>query len=163
MALVRRLRVIEILLVLLIVGVISAVLWPVYTSEGPSPTTSCISQVKQMILGCLMYSADNDDRLPLAPWMDGTQPYVKNEAILHDPIWKKESVGNYGYAFDSRLFGVDQRKLPNDRALIYDSTSIARNAADPMSSLPSPGRHKGVNVLGFADGHAKSVRSGQQG
>lgn len=42
--------------------------------------------------------------------------------------------------------------------MIYDSINYGRNASDPKTSLPKPGRHKGVNVIAFADGHARAVK-----
>ena len=52
---------------------------------------------------------------------------------------------------------LDGKPWEQTAPMIYDSINYARNASDPLLSLPNPGRHEGYNVIGYADGHAKHV------
>jgi hypothetical protein len=124
--------------------------------------TVCLSQLKQVDLSSIEYSSDYDDRMPLAwDWIEVGTPYLKSPVIYHCP----EARGAYGYAYNSKLSGVSYGKIahPQSNVAFYDSTTLTRDAADPVSSLPSPGRHRGSDSVTFLDGHAKSIRvPGQQ-
>src|SRR6266853_2673654 len=89
---------IELLVVVAIIAILAAILFPVFAQARESARkTSCLSNVKQLGLGCLMYSQDYDETLvmgwnfsqpgvmrdngtnyrPLTPWTKNIQPYVK--------------------------------------------------------------------------------------
>ena len=48
-------------------------------------------------------------------------------------------------------------RLPDDTVMFYDSSNLARNATDPVSSLVLGGRHSGKNNFTYADGHVKGI------
>ena len=52
-------------------------------------------------------------------------------------------------------------RKPEKMPLAYDSSNLAKNAADHFTSLPAPSRHP-QNVVLFADGHAKGRRTGSR-
>jgi len=144
-----------------IVIVVAAVLWPVTACacSKASPRTACLANVKMLGTGMQIYVADYDERLPdRDKWMDSLLPYTKNESLFVDPLIKKVP-GQYGYAFDSHLSGQLQSSIKNrdQQPMIYDSLNLGRNASDPFTSLPSPGRHDGKNNIGYLDGHVKAV------
>jgi hypothetical protein len=104
----------------------------------------------------LMYSQDYDDRLPRrAAWMDALGTYIRAEPVFHCPSVRLTGPAVYGYAFNSTLSGQKRSKLPRPATTpaLYDSSNLARNASDPVTSLPDPPRHLG-NIIGYADGHA---------
>ncbi|MFY9234791.1 MAG: hypothetical protein WAO58_10075 [Fimbriimonadaceae bacterium] len=123
---------------------------------------SCLSQVKQLALGGLMYMGDWNDRLPPAlGWMDSIKPYHKNQDLEVCPEVAK-SKGAYGYAFNSALDLKPVSDFPKleSTPLIYDSVSNWRNATDPFASLPKPGRHgkdKRYNFVSYLEGNAKAM------
>lgn len=156
------------LLVLAILAVIALFLIPVYTHPGgASMANICLSQVKQQATGILIYRADHNERIPLRDnWMDALIPYVKMDAIFHCPAVQEANDKNphlYGYSLNSGLSGVDAEKIANPErvALLYDSSNLARNASDPLLSLPDPPRthekRKGNNI-GYLDGHVRRLR-----
>lgn len=58
---------IELLVVIAIIAILAAILFPVFAqAKAAAKHTTCISNVKQMSLGMVMYSTDNDDILPMA-------------------------------------------------------------------------------------------------
>lgn len=76
------------------------------------------------------------------------------------PIVKTEHPDGIGYAYNALYSAAKQSRIKNQETtmLVYESTSIAPNSADPGTSLPTPGRHDGKNNIGYVDGHAKSVK-----
>src|SRR5258706_4037403 len=55
---------IELLVVIAIIAILAAILFPVFAqAREAARKASCQSNLKQLTLGCLMYSADYDGRL----------------------------------------------------------------------------------------------------
>lgn len=88
---------IELLVVIAIIAILAAILFPVFGQARESARSiSCLSNVKQLGLGYLMYSQDYDETVTLlirqdnadAPtytWQDMIQPYLKSYALLLCP------------------------------------------------------------------------------
>ncbi len=95
----RGFTLIELLVVIAIIAILAAILFPVFAkAREKARQTSCLSNVKQLILGVMQYAQDYDERIPKhgthcnAPGVggDGTgnvddrcqwdkiEPYVKN-------------------------------------------------------------------------------------
>ena len=139
---------------------IFAIVWPVFQSAGPiSRRSPCINNLKQLGLGLLMYSNDENDRFPPRDlWADAIVPYTKNPDLFYDPaLRKEEEKGPYAYAFNGALSLAKTPPKPETVPMVYDSVVPLRNASDLFKSLPYPGRHKGRDNVAYADGHAKSI------
>jgi prepilin-type processing-associated H-X9-DG protein len=87
---------IELLVVIAIIAILAAILFPVFAqAREKARQTACMSKLKQMGLGLMMYSQDYDENLVpawigsaypgYARWMDVIQPYVKNKQIFTCP------------------------------------------------------------------------------
>jgi len=96
---------IELLVVIAMIGIIAAMLFPVFgRARENARRTSCASNLKQIGLGLLQYSQDYDERIvadwfgpdngPTQPagtpdgrykWMDATYAYIKSEQIFTCP------------------------------------------------------------------------------
>lgn len=147
---------------LLVVGscaVLAAIILPVFAQTkggGPArPGSRCLNNLKQLGLGEIQYAADNNDRFPSRDtWMDAIYPYVKNRDLYRCP---KLAPGAWGYAFNGAL---DRAKTPTDLSvpMIYDSVNPSRNASDLVASLPSPGRHGGMDYTVRVDGSVKGIK-----
>ncbi len=146
--------------ILMIVLILAAIMFPVFSQARDSArSVSCLSNEKQMALGCLMYAQDYDEVLPAsANWMDTISLYIKNEHVFHCPSVQAGPEA-FGYAFNSKMSRAQMAKLtaPGFTELLYDSTTLSRSAADAVTSLPVPPRHKRGNNVAFADGHAKNT------
>ena len=106
----RGFTLIELLVVIAIIAILAAILFPVFArAREKARQTSCLSNVKQIVLGLVQYVQDYDETLPHAyrynaPGLGGAnwdtviEPYLKNTQVLVCP-----SVGqarSYGYNMD---------------------------------------------------------------
>jgi prepilin-type processing-associated H-X9-DG protein len=120
-----------------------------------------MAHVKQWELGLIMYSAENNELLPFRDeWMDAAAPHLswKPAEEMKCTELASQGQGVFGYAFNASLSRKNHEKIaqPDKVPMIYDSINYARNASDLFTSLPHPPRHKGYNVIGYADGHVSS-------
>jgi prepilin-type N-terminal cleavage/methylation domain-containing protein len=91
---------IELLVVIAIIAILAAILFPVFARARESARrAACLSNMKQVTTGVLMYAQDYDEVLPFmdgtgrtnyavdprAIWINGTMPYVKNAAVWYCP------------------------------------------------------------------------------
>jgi prepilin-type N-terminal cleavage/methylation domain-containing protein len=79
---------IELLVVIAIIAVLAAILFPVFSqAREKARQTACLSNVKQLGLGILMYAQDSDEMLPptqndsFVLWPDLIYPYIKNNQV----------------------------------------------------------------------------------
>ena len=148
------------LLIAVAVGLVAAIVWPVFEKADARPRRGgCISNLKKLGFGLLMYSNEENDRFPPRDlWADATLRYAKNPDLLFDPALRKGAdKGPYAYAFNGALSGAKPPKDPMTTPMMYDSVVPVRNASDLVTSLPAPGRHGGKNTIAYADGATKRV------
>jgi prepilin-type processing-associated H-X9-DG protein len=152
------------LVALAFVAIFAAILFPVFAqAREKARTMSCLANVKQLSAAMVMYSQDYDGRFPRATvWMDAIRPRITKETVYHCPSVRGSGPSSFGYAFNSNLTGKKAAAIPNPAAarMLYDSSNLARNASDPVTSLANPPRHGSGNILGYADGHAQWLRYG---
>jgi len=92
---------IELLVVIAIIAILAAILFPVFAkAREKARQTSCLSNMKQIQLGVLMYASDNDGQYvaqtrPIAGvggngvwWMMPIQPYLKNWDLMLCPSYR---------------------------------------------------------------------------
>ncbi|HEY0867088.1 MAG TPA: prepilin-type N-terminal cleavage/methylation domain-containing protein [Fimbriimonas sp.] len=104
---------IELLVVIAIIAILAAILFPVFAqAKASAKRTQELSNVKNIGLGILMYTTDNDDILPLVSqtnwsrprsnaviWKDSILPYIKNggkEKKADNSIYTRAEQGDGG-------------------------------------------------------------------
>lgn len=114
-------------------------------AKGAARRSACLSNVKQLAIGTLMYTTDHNETFPKtsAGWKAAIMPYVKNERIFHCP---EDTSGGVSYFFDPRIAGKSMSSIPSPAftAMIVEGTA-----------KQSAFRHGGKATLGYADAHVK--------
>ena len=109
--------------------------------------TSCLSNIKQVSIGALMYLQDYDEKFKLQPatYKFKLMPYIKAEHIFHCPSDPTKGVS---YSFNPNLQGISMAKIksPAKTVMIYEGKAGKLDF-----------RHDGRASVGFVDGHAKLI------
>jgi len=117
----RAFTLIELLVVIAIIAILAAILFPVFArARENARRASCLSNLKQMGLGVMMYTQDYDEKFPRAAmagatatasnrWYDVINPYIKSK----QQVWQCPSAppiarggGSDGYTFGSYGYNV---------------------------------------------------------
>jgi len=176
---------IELLVVIAIIAILAAILFPVFAkAREKARQTSCLSNVKQLMLGCLMYASDYDDCVPF--WVNGytnefwtsMMPYVKNEQIFYCPSTPATTVSYCAPEYhtprtptayyDSWILAYKfaEYQHPAENGWLFETNTEVTGYAYPEIVCPfchdwgtkycqMTTRHNGGGNIGFVDGHAK--------
>jgi len=107
---------IELLVVIAIISILASILFPVFArARENARRASCLSNLKQIGLGMMMYVQDYDERYPQAyytvdsvttTWQDMLQPYVKSEQIFICPSSSRTEPLNGNYGVNARFIPI---------------------------------------------------------
>jgi prepilin-type processing-associated H-X9-DG protein len=153
--------------------VLVGILFPIFgKAREKARQTNCKSTLKRISAAMLMYAQDNDDTLPPANnWIDTLAPYdtpsgksEKPEDRYHCVSASGKEMEVYGYTYNSNAASQNLTKIKEREAkmLVYDSTTLTRNAFDTGTSLPKEGRHTNGNNIAFVDGHVRWISNGEE-
>jgi prepilin-type N-terminal cleavage/methylation domain-containing protein len=171
----RAFTLIELLVVIAIIAILAAILFPVFAqARAQARKTTCLSNVKQLGLACLMYTQDYDETFPMlftkvapdpqafnfttASWHNLVQPYVKNWGLMicpdndlnkADPANYYDPFLNYGMPPSSSIIGKPYYK---DTYYTMGSTALWNGIGGNMGSsgwMDNPG-NVGAPSLGLA-------------
>lgn len=176
---------IELLVVIAIIAILAAILFPVFArAREKARQASCLSNLKQLGLGLLMYAQDYDERTPIAfsgiNWWNGTwkeriHPYVKNYQIYDCPSRNigvpPNATGCYGinaYIGEAVAYiSLSQAVRPAETFAIGENDDgdwviEPRDGYGPAAPWPQPGwvkdhHNEGANFA-FLDGHGKWLK-----
>lgn len=86
---------IELLVVIAIIAILAAILFPVFAqAREKARQAACLSNMKQIGIGLIMYASDYDSQYPpsqlgtgtqLVSWPQMMQPYIKNQDVFACP------------------------------------------------------------------------------
>lgn len=175
---------IELLVVIAIIAILAAILFPVFARARENARKStCLSNLKQLELGMVMYKQDYDERnaysgitttvaaTPNGPytgngtnrfwWFDMISPYVKNRQIIICPSdgGTTSCCGfpNRSYQPNTNMSGQMDAAVVDPAQTIHLIESKLNYQAvntDPGSYINQKFHFDGWNVA-FADGHTK--------
>jgi prepilin-type processing-associated H-X9-DG protein/prepilin-type N-terminal cleavage/methylation domain-containing protein len=174
---------IELLVVIVIIIILAAILFPVFArARENARRASCMSNLKQISLGILMYTQDYDERFPPSAANNNQDPqserflynrldsYIKNAQVFVCPSDTTNKVFSYGYnyayfgATPSLMITQAQINSPSQTVMLTDkagndstdwvySPQYWQYALGPYGDVAI--RHlDGANVA-WADGHVK--------
>lgn len=127
---------IELLVVIAIIGILAAILFPVFgRARENARRSSCQSNLKQIGLGFLQYAQDFDEKMPFAcvddggfPWHFTVQPYIKSYQLFKCPSYTPATlVNNAGLAAASYMAnggGSYQTGMPNANSISTDAGGV---------------------------------------
>ncbi len=139
---------------------LAAVLWPVLNPGRPSDgPPSCLSKLKQLGAGFMMYAHDYDGRLPPArQWRDALWPYTKNVHFWRCPSdarADRDVVGSYSFnAYLDGSLELDRLPDPASVTVLFDAEPLSRMAVSRGGDFAA--RHQGRGSILYADGHVKT-------
>ena len=129
-------------------------------------SSQCLSNIKQLSIGALMYAQDNDERLPAsASWASAIEPKPRETATPYsyagiDPFRcpAAESPASYGMNVFMGGKAFFEMEAPSNTVLLFDADAPIRSFAGRAESVART-RHNGAPNMAFADGHAKWVNA----
>ncbi len=140
-------RLIELLVVVGILAVLTAILFPVFAkSREKARVSSCNGNMKQIALALEMYARDYDGYLPLAyGWQDLVAPYIQNKQVFECPA---RTTPKPHYALSPYVAGrrIAEIADPDTTVMLYEVG---------QGGQPIFPHNDGANY-GFVDGHVKS-------
>lgn len=161
-----------VLWVLLILGVgalcvggviLTAILFPVFSQARLAATrTNCLTNIKQVGLAHIIYSAEFDDKLPLGPdWHQAVAKYQTDEAAFHCPVAAKDhGPESFGYGFNEGLAGAGLVAVGTAQRtiLIFESQDLSASFVGGESDLANPARHLNGGNFAMADSSARFIK-----
>jgi prepilin-type N-terminal cleavage/methylation domain-containing protein/prepilin-type processing-associated H-X9-DG protein len=180
---------IELLVVIAIIAILAAILFPVFArAREKARQTNCLSNVKQISLGFMMYIQDYDERFMRhcyctgsSCWMYKIQPYTKNWQLFQCPSAGFTCTRGYGFNM-SGLDCVVQARIGRPAELMVVACNRKKPADNPSRRCPVGFLNHAMNGggcgwsgcnsadscladwhneganIGYADGHAKWMK-----
>jgi len=180
---------IELLVVIAIIAILASILFPVFArARENARRASCMSNLKQIGLGMMMYAQDYDEHVVSHSlstaglnWYETLEPYIKSRQLFFCPSSNKNSsaalsTSNISYGYNYRGMtrqisgeasghrgGISLAALdaPTQIVMIGDTgENGTAYVMDPANSdrLPNDIHLEGCNFV-FADGHVKWLKS----
>lgn len=133
---------VELLVVVAIIALLAAILFPVFgRARENARRSACQSNLKQLCLAAIQYTADYDERWmaisstsattvpntlldPVVRWSAVMDPYVKNPQIYMCPSKANGQSATFGYTHNMRLTGQD--------------ATMAYGNGRPLAAIPLP-------------------------
>jgi prepilin-type N-terminal cleavage/methylation domain-containing protein/prepilin-type processing-associated H-X9-DG protein len=174
----RGFTLIELLVVIAIIAILAAILFPVFAkAREKARQSSCLSNVKQLMLSFIQYAQDYDEKFPSMYWGGANwepnnvwwggevMPYIKNTQILLCPS-KSDTVCSYLYNQYLSQQSMGALTMPSETVALADSIGNGFWALDGNTAGNSMAKFGDANCrikdchnnganFGYVDGHGK--------
>ena len=148
---------IELLVVIAIIAILAAILFPVFAkAREKARAISCLSNMKQIGLGMLMYSQDYDERFPsgILPkagdpgfpgmgWAGQTNPYLKSAQLFKCPNDSNSSSTvngvtvypvSYAISYRPLFYATPSLQTPASTILVTEAYGALTDVTDPLET-----------------------------
>jgi prepilin-type processing-associated H-X9-DG protein len=154
------------LLLLPVIGMVVAIMVPaVTTARGHAYQAAFTSNLKQLSVAAMAYTAERDGRLPPADAWQGT---FEQQGLLGDVGRMTSDPGDpdagRAVAMNAAVGGmpVDAIRMPSRTVLFFECAPGSPPAGGPDLLPPEPRYARGY-VVAFVDGHVETVRFDEVG
>ncbi len=172
---------IELLVVIAIIGILAGILLPVLSRARESARkTQCMSNIKQVGMGLIMYANENSESFPSDSAYSGSNPAMRGLNLLYDTYVSDNKVfncpsdttvtavtnsgmsvstsgGTEAFDLDESSYGYDRLHTQADDADV--ALAADRPPATPSSTASTANHNaRGQNVV-YIDGHVEFVDS----
>ena len=151
-------KIILFVICLFFVALIIAIILPAFhksKDSGPGYAKNmCLSNVKQIATGCLVYQMDENSWPNKEHWNDSIKAYVGNEDVLR---CYNDKIGPCSYAMNENI-PADANSLPDDLVLLFESAPGWNQIGEPEDVVTDRHGKPGANIA-FADGHVEFVEA----
>jgi len=176
---------VEILVVIAIIAILAAILFPVFArARENARRSSCQSNLKQIGIATMQYLQDYDERYMVVDhdigytWFDPLQPYIKSEQVFRCPSLGEETLSprprtdylmnvlfSHGIAAariqnSAEQIAVAERhaNIPSDHYHAWMLPAYRPGILNELNTFIEKERHLGGSNYGFADGHVKWMK-----
>lgn len=148
----RGFTLIELLVVIAIIAILAAILFPVFSkAREKARQTQCLSNQKQIALATMIWTQENDEKLP--PSAEYWGAIGVSGKVLKCPNVKQ--LAN-GYGFNSLIGGITLGEIPDSSTAVL--TMDSSNASNLVSStVDADQRHNGKFIASFVDTHVEML------
>jgi prepilin-type N-terminal cleavage/methylation domain-containing protein len=139
----RGFTLVELLVVIAIIAILAAILFPVFArARENARRASCLSNLKQMGVGIMMYTQDYDEIYPEMntngrAWMYNIQPYVQNYNVFACPSSDQGYGGTTSYTFTQNGYAYIQAGNYGGNFLLMKVEGNVNYAPLPVVNLAS--------------------------
>jgi hypothetical protein len=114
----------------------------VQSTRWSESSGDCRINVSQLQRAVMLYTSDNDERMPLAAsWRTSTKKYLETERPLRCP----NAVAPYSYAMNDKVSGRYVAELPLDTVILFECEAYLENASGGKEWQAN--RHEGLEWL----------------
>ncbi len=137
--------------------IFAAILFPVFSQARiAAQRTQAITNVKQVGISLVMYTADHDDMYPAAKnWEDATQEYIKSPGIM-DQSFASAGVPVSRIALNRGISQKVAMEIPDpyNSVAVFLSTISTRNAVGGQKDVVNFQKR---GIIGFVDGSTRAA------
>ena len=132
----------ELLVVIAIIAILAALLLPALSkAKSRALSAQCLGHLRQIYQGAVLYTDENDHRLPFA-WVDDPDPTENNfYALLAPEILGQQFNFNGDDDFEAGVYVCPARRFEPDAANNTFQISYGMNAFNAVN-FPLPATHK---------------------